>query len=58
MLYFSDAGKFGLAHGLGKLTHDAKNDVRTLPAGDQSWPFFIILLYFVTEILCLVILRV
>ena len=28
----------------------------TILAGDQSWPFFIIFLYLVTEILCLVVL--
>ena len=30
----------------------------TVLAGDQSWPFFITFLCLVTEILCLVILRV
>ena len=35
-----------------------KNLVYTLLAGDQSCPFFITLLYLVTETLCLVILRV
>ena len=30
----------------------------TILAGDQSWPLFITLLYLVTEVLCLVILRV
>ena len=28
--FFSGAGQFCLAHGLGQLTHDVKSDVRTL----------------------------
>ena len=30
LFYFSAAGKFFLAHGLGQLTHDVKCDVKTL----------------------------
>ena len=33
-----------------------KETTLSLLAGDQSWPLFITFLYFVTEILCLVIL--
>ena len=30
LFYFSDAGKFCLAHGLRQLTRDVKSDVKTL----------------------------
>ena len=30
LFYFSDAGKYYLAHGLRQLTRDVKSDVRTL----------------------------
>ena len=36
--FFSEAGKFCLAHGLRQPKRDVKSDVRTLLAGDQWWP--------------------
>ena len=35
LFYFSGAGKFCLAHGLGQLTRDVKSDVRTLNFGSD-----------------------
>ena len=35
LFYFSGAGNFCLAHGLGRLTRDVKSDVRTLNFGSD-----------------------